>query len=203
MKKSILFLSLISSTAGAVLAQDSAPVKNQFGVTLSTTIYGFQESLNNAGVGGGLYGHRIISNRVSIYAEINCSDRNFGNLAIKPGFSGELTIRNLAISCGPMFDMGKNGKLSIGLVENYLFRSALKTSVETKDLSAETVNYSSLFFDFRKPVYKELMVGIRYDRGLNSILKNLDKKVSNFSVNLILLIGEKKIRARMSQPLSS
>jgi hypothetical protein len=55
------------------------------------------------------------------------SSRNYGDLALMPGLSGEFTTGNLALYIGPMFDIGKSINLSTGLVQNYLFNPELKT----------------------------------------------------------------------------
>jgi hypothetical protein len=97
-------------------------------MTLSTNIFGFNDDLNNVYAGGGFYFSRKISNRFSIYTEIDGSIRNYGDLSITPGLSGKFTTGNVAIYIAPMFDVGKKSNLSLGIVENYLFRSELKTS---------------------------------------------------------------------------
>jgi len=188
MKKAILILTLFYSTITTLVAQDIAPSKNKFGVTLSTNIFGLNDDLNNVSVGGGFYYSRKISNKLSIYSEIDGSSRNFGNVVIMPGLSGEFTTGNLAIYIGPMFDIGKSMNLSIGLVENYLFRSELKTATGTQKISDETTNYSSLFFDYRKNIYNKLSLGIRYEWGLNSILETTDRKVTNISFTVFFTI---------------
>ena len=192
MKKAILILTLFYSTITTLVAQDIVPLKNKFGVTLSTNIFGLNDDLNNVDVGGGFYYIRKISNKLSIYSEIDGSSRNFGNVVIMPGLSGEFTTGNLALYIGPMFDIGKSMNLSIGLVENYLFRSELKTATGTKKISAETTNYSSLFFDYRKNIYNKLSLGIRYEWGINSILETTDRKVTNISFTVFLPLNGKK-----------
>ena len=192
MKKSILILTLLCSITGTIIAQELAPSKNKFGVILSTNIFGLNDDLNHVDVGGGFYYSRKISNRLSIYSEMDGSWRNYGNLSIMPGLSGEFTTGNLAVYIGPMFDLGKNMNLSAGLAQNYLFTSELKTTTANKDISAETKNYSSLFFDFRHQIGNKLSLGTRYEWGLNSILKNTDRKVINISFNLFLPLRGKR-----------
>ena len=148
MKNSILFLILFTTSIGSLLAQDVEPSKNKFGVILSTNIFGFDDDFNKVDVGGGFYFSRKISKRLSIYTEIDGSSRNYGDLALMPGLGGEFTTGNLAVYIGPMFDIGKKSSLSLGVVENYLFNSELKTATGTKEVSNETTNFSSLFFDF-------------------------------------------------------
>ena len=189
MKRSILILTLMYSIIGTLAAQDITPSKNKFGVTLSTNIFGLNDDLNNVDVDGGFFYARKISNRLSIYSEIDGSMRNYGNLAILPGLNGEFTTGNVAIYIGPMFDIGKKINLSLGVVQNYLFNPQLKTTTGNKDISAETNNYSSLFFDFRHQIVNKLSLGTRYEWGLNSILKNTDRKVTNISFNLFLQFG--------------
>ena len=148
MKNAILFLILLTTSIGSLLAQDAEPSKNKFGVVLSTNIFGFDDDFNKVDVGGGFYFRRKISKRVSIYTEFDGSSRNYGDLALMPGLGGEFTTGNLAVYIGPMFDIGKKSNLSLGVVENYLFNSELKTATGTKEVSNETTNFSSLFFDF-------------------------------------------------------
>jgi hypothetical protein len=109
-----------------------------------------------------------------------------------PGLSGEFTTGNLAIFIAPMFDVGEKSNVSLGLVQNYLLRSKLKTSTSTKDVSAETTDYSSLFFDFRTNTYKDVALGIRYEWGLNSTFKNTDRKVTNISFNVFFPLRGKR-----------
>jgi hypothetical protein len=168
------------------------PSKNKFGVVLSTNIFGFNDDFNKVDVGGGFYFSRKISKSVSIYTEMDGSSRNYGDLALMPGRSGEFTTGNLAIYLGPMFELGKDMNLSAGLVQNYLFSTKLKTSNSTKDVKDETSNYSSLFFDFRTNTYKEVVFGIRYEWGLNSMFKTIDRKVSNISFNVFLPLRGKR-----------
>jgi hypothetical protein len=192
MKKSILILTLLCSITGTIVAQEITPSKNKFGVILSTNIFGLNDDLNNVDVGGGFYYSRKISNRLSIYSEMDGAWRNYGNLSIMPGLSGEFTTGNLAVYIGPMFDLGKNMNLSAGLAQNYLFNPELKTTTANKDISAETRNYSSLFFDFRHQIGNKLSLGTRYEWGTNSIFKNSDRKVSTISFNMFLPLGGKR-----------
>jgi hypothetical protein len=127
MKKSFLTLALLCATITTSVAQDITPSKNNFGVTLSTNIFGLNDDLNHVGVGGGFFYSRKITNRLSIYSQIDGSWRNYGDVAISPGLSGEFTTGNLALYIGPMFDIGKSMNLSTGLMQNYLFNPELKT----------------------------------------------------------------------------
>jgi len=196
MKKLTLILILYATSIVSLVAQDIAPSKNKFGITLSTNLFGLNDDLNNVDVGGGFFYSRKISNTLSIYSEIDGSSRNYGDLAIMPGLSGEFTTGNLAIYIGPMFDIGKSINLSTGLVQNYLFSSELKTARGTKDISAETTNYSSLFFDFRCQIFKKISFGTRYEWGQNSILKATDRKVTNISFNTFIQFGGKRNREK-------
>lgn len=190
MKKSILTLVLLCLTITTLVAQEIAPSKNKFGAILSTNIFGFNDDFNKVDVGGGFYFSRKISKRVSIYTEIDGSSRNYGDLALMPGQSGEFTTGNLAVYIGPMFDIGKKSNLSSGLAQNYLFSSDLKTTTGTKDVSSETTNYSSLYFDFRHQIGNKISLGTRYEWGLNSIFKSIDRKVSTISFNAIIQFGK-------------
>ena len=192
MKNAILFLILLTTSIGSLLAQDAEPSKNKFGVVLSTNIFGFDDDFNKVDVGGGFYFSRKISKRLSIYAEIDGSSRNYGDLALMPGQRGEFTTGNLAFYIGPMFDIGKMSNLSFGVAENYIFSPELKTATGTKDVSSETTNYSSLFFDFRHHFGNKFSLGTRYEWGANSIFKNSDRKVSTISFNMFLPLGGKR-----------
>jgi hypothetical protein len=196
MKNAILFLILLTTSIGSLLAQDAEPSKNNFGVTLSTNIFGLNDDLNHVAVGGGFYFSRKISKRLSIYTEIDGSSRNYGDLALMPGLGGEFTTGNLAVYIGPMFDIGKKSNLSLGVVENYLFNSELKTATGTKDVSSETTNYSSLFFDFRHHFGNKFSLGTRYEWGINSIFKNSDRKVSTISFNMFLPLRGKRSQGK-------
>jgi hypothetical protein len=192
MKNSILFLILFTTSIGSLFAQEVEPSKNKFGVILSTNIFGFDDDFNKVDVGGGFYFSRKISKRLSIYTEIDGSSCNYGDLALMPGQSGEFTTGNLAVYIGPMFDIGKELNLSFGVVENYLFSSELKTATGTKDVSSETTNYSSLFFDFRHHFGNKFSLGTRYEWGINSIFKNSDRKVSTISLTMFLPLRGKR-----------
>jgi len=192
MKKSILTLALLCATITTSVAQDITPSKNNFGVTLSTNIFGLNDELNHVAVGGGFYFSRKITNKLSIYSEIDGSSRNYGDLSIMPSLSGEFTTGNLAIYLGPMFDIGKNMNLSTGIVQNYLFNPKLKTTTGNIDLSSEVTNFTSMFFDFRHHFGNKFSIGTRYEWGLNSIFKNVDRKVSTISFNMFLpLVGKR------------
>jgi hypothetical protein len=191
MKKSILTLTLLCVTITTLVAQDAEPSKNKFGALLSTNIFGFNDDFNKVDVGGGFYFSRKISKRLSIYTEIDGSSRNYGDLALMPGQSGEFTTGNLAVYIGPMFNIGKKSNLSSGLAQNYLFSSDLKTTTGTKDVSSETTNYSSLFFDFRHEISNKISLGTRYEWGLNSMFKSTDRKVSTISFTAIIQFGKK------------
>ncbi len=116
---------------------------------------------------------------------------NYGDLALMPGQSGEFTTRDLAVYIGPMFDIGKKSNLSSGLAQNYLLSSDLKTTTVTKDVSIETTNYSSLFFDYRHQITNKISLGTRYEWGLNSMFKFTDREVSTISFNAIIQFGKK------------
>jgi hypothetical protein len=192
MKKSILTLALLCATITTSVAQDITQSKNNFGVTLSTNIFGLNDELNHVAVGGGFYFSRKITNKLSIYSEIDGSSRNYGDLSIMPSLSGEFTTGNLAIYLGPMFDIGKNMNLSTGIVQNYLFNPKLKTTTGNIDLSSEVTNFTSMFFDFRHHFGNKFSIGTRYEWGLNSIFKNVDRKVSTISFNMFLpLVGKR------------
>ena len=192
MKKSILTLALLCATITTIVAQEITPSKNKFGVILSTNIFGFDDDFNKVDVGGGFYFSRKISKRLSIYTEIDGSSRNYGDLALMPGQSGEFTTGNLTVYIGPMFDIGKKSNLSFGVAENYIFNPELKTATGTKDVSSETTNYSSLFFDFRHHFGNKFSLGTRYEWGINSIFKNSDRKVSTISFNMFLPLRGKR-----------
>ena len=192
MKNAILFLILLTTSIGSLLAQDVEPSKNKFGVVLSTNIFGFDDDFNKVDVGGGFYFSRKISKRLSIYTEIDGSSRNYGDLALMPGQSGEFTTGNLAVYIGPMFDIGKMSNLSFGVAENYILSPELKTATGTKDVSSETTNYSSLFFDFRHHFGNKFSLGTRYEWGINSIFKNSDRNVSTISFNMFLPLRGKR-----------
>ena len=192
MKNVILLLILFATSIGSLVAQDAEPSKNKFGVILSTNIFGFNDDdFNKVDVGGGFYFSRKISKRLSIYTEIDGSGRNYGDLALMPGLSGEFTTGNLAVYIGPMLDIGKKSNLSSGLAQNYLFSPDLKTSTHTKDVSSETTNYSSLYFDFRHQISNKISLGTRYEWGLNSMFKSIDRKVSTVSFTTIIQFGKK------------
>jgi hypothetical protein len=191
MKNVILLLILFATSIGSLVAQDAEPSKNKFGAILSTNIFGFNDDFNKVDVGGGFYFSRKISKRLSIYTEIDGSSRNYGDLALMPGQSGEFTTGNLAVYIGPMFNIGKKSNLSSGLAQNYLFSSDLKTTTGTKDVSSETTNYSSLFFDFRHEISNKISLGTRYEWGLNSMFKSTDRKVSTISFTAIIQFGKK------------
>jgi hypothetical protein len=192
MKKSFLTLALLCATITTSVAQDITPSKNNFGVTLSTNIFGLNDELNHVAVGGGFYFSRKITNKLSIYSEIDGSSRNYGDLSIMPSLSGEFTTGNLAIYLGPMFDIGKNMNLSTGIVQNYLFNPKLKTTTGNIDVSSEVTNFTSMFFDFRHHFGNKFSIGTRYEWGLNSIFKNVDRKVSTISFNMFLPLGGKR-----------
>ncbi|HCQ13964.1 hypothetical protein [Flavobacterium sp.] len=192
MKKSFLTLTLLCATITTLVAQDITPSKNKFGAILSTNFFGLNDDLNHVGVGGGFYFSRKITNRLSIYSQIDGSWRNYGDVAISPGLSGEFTTGNLALYIGPMFDIGKSMNLSTGLMQNYLFNPELKTATGTKNISTETTNFSSLFFDFRYQISNKISLGTRYEWGLNSILKTTDRKVTNIAFNLFIHFGGKR-----------
>jgi hypothetical protein len=193
MKKPVLVLALLFATVYTLNAQEStAPSKNKFGVTLSTNLFGLDDDLSNVAVGGGFYYSIQLNKRISLYSELDGSTRNFGNQSIMPGLSGEFTTGNVAFYFGPMFDIGKEMNIGFGIVENFLFNSELETKTSTKDISAETNNYSSLYFDFRHQFGNKFGLGTRYEWGLNSILKNVDRKVSTISFNLFLPLRGKR-----------
>jgi hypothetical protein len=192
MKNAILFLILLTTSIGSLLAQDAEPSKNKFGVVLSTNIFGFDDDFNKVDVGGGFYFSRKISKRLSIYTEIDGSSRNYGDFALMPGQSGEFTTGNLAVYIGPMFDIGKMSNLIFGVAENYIFNPELKTATGTKEVSSETTNYSSLFFDFRHHFGNKFSLGTRYEWGINSIFKSSDRKVSTISFTMFLPLGGKR-----------
>jgi hypothetical protein len=199
MKKSFLTLALLCATITTSVAQDITPSKNKFGAILSTNIFGFNDDFNKVDVGGGFFYSRKIANRLSIYAEIDGSWRNYGDVAISPGLSGEFTTGNLAVYIGPMFDIGKKSNLSSGLAQNYLFSSELKTTTGTKDVSSETTNYSSLFFDFRHQISNKISLGTRYEWGLNSMFKSTDRKVSTISFTAIIHFGGNRNQEKSKQ----
>jgi hypothetical protein len=192
MKKLFLTLALLCATITTSVAQEIAPSKNKFGALLSTNIFGFNDDFNKVDVGGGFYFSRKISNRLSIYTEMDGSSRNYGDLALMPGLSGEFTTGNLAIYIGPMFDIGKSMNLSTGLVQNYLFNPELKTPNGNKDVSSEVTNFTSMFFDFRHHFGNKFSLGTRYEWGLNSMFNNSDRKVSTISFSMFLPLGGKR-----------
>ena len=199
MKKSILTLALLCCTITTLVAQDAVPSKNKFGSILSTNLFGLNDDLNHVAIGGGFFYSRKITNKLSIYSELVGSSRNYGDLSIMPGLSGEFTTGNLAIYLGPMFDIGKSMNLSTGLMQNYLFNPELKTATGTKNISTETTNFSSLFFDFRYQISNKISLGTRYEWGLNSILKTTDRKVTNIAFNMFIHFGGKRSQEKSKQ----
>jgi transcriptional regulator with XRE-family HTH domain len=108
------------------------------------------------------------------------------NLTFKITDMNEFTTGNVAIYIGPTFEIGGKMNLSLGLVENYLINPEFKTATGTIDIRKEIKNYTTLFFDIRKSIYKEVNLGIRYEWGLNSMFKKIDSKVTNISFNMFL-----------------
>jgi hypothetical protein len=192
MKQSILLLNILCFGAGTLDAQETASSKNKLGVALSTNFFRFNNEQSKINVGGGFYYTRKLSNRFSIYTEINGSSRNYGNLSLMPGLVGDFTTGNVAIYIGPMFEIGDKMNLSLGLGENYLFNPELKTATGTIDIRKETTNYSTLYFDIRKSIYKEVTLGIRYEWGLNSMFEKTDSKVTHISFNVFLPLKGKR-----------
>lgn len=186
MKKSSLLLALICAPMAAIIAQKVEPSKYKYGVNLSTHVFGLNNNLTNVNVGGGFYISRKISKRLSIYLELNGSNREFRNLAITPDVSGEFITGNLATYFGPSVDVGKKSNVSFGFVHNELIKPELRASTNARDFWAEPKNYSSLFFDYRTIAYKDVVLGIRYEWGQISVFKNTDTKVNNISLNLFL-----------------
>jgi hypothetical protein len=137
MKNSIVLLILFAITTRTLVGQDVESSKNKFGAILSTNIFGFNDDFNKVDVGGGFYFSRKISKRFSIYTEFDGSSRNYGDLALMPGQSGEFTTGNLAIYIGPMFDIGKMSNLSFGVAENYILSSEFKTATGTKEVISD------------------------------------------------------------------
>jgi hypothetical protein len=199
MKKLFLTLALLCATITTLVAQEIAPSKNKFGALLSTNIFGFNDDFNKVDVGGGFYFSRKISNRLSIYTEMDGSSRNYGDLALMPGLSGEFTTGNLALYIGPMFDIGKSMNLSTGLVQNYLFNPELKTTTGNKDVSSEVTNFTSMFFDFRHHFGNKFSLGTRYEWGLNSMFKSIDRKVSTISFTAIIHFGGNRNQEKSKQ----
>ncbi|WP_396147822.1 hypothetical protein [Flavobacterium sp.] len=199
MKKSFLTLALLCATITTSVAQDITPSKNKFGAILSTNIFGFNDDFNKVDVGGGFFYSRKIANRLSIYAEIDGSWRNYGDVAISPGLSGEFTTGNLAVYIGPMFDIGKSMNLSTGLMQNYLFNPELNTATGTKDVSSEVTNFTSMFFDFRHHFGNKFSLGTRYEWGLNSMFKSIDRKVSTISFTAIIHFGGNRNQEKSKQ----
>jgi len=189
MKKIFLIPVLFGASLGILFAQESVQSKTKFGVTLSTNIYGIKDDLNNVSVGGGIHTIRKITNRFSIYSEIIGSSRDYGDLSLLPGSYEKFTTGILAIYIAPMIDIGKNTTLSLGLVDNHLFRSKLKTATGSKDVKDEIKNYSSLFFDIRHQISKKITLGTRYEWGLNSMMKTTDRKVTTISLNTFVQFG--------------
>jgi hypothetical protein len=199
MKKSFLTLALLCATIATSVAQDITPSKNKFGATLSTNIFGLNDNFNNVAVGGGFFYSRKITNKLSIYSQIDGSWYNYGDVAIMPGLSGEFTTGNLAIYIGPMFDIGKSMNLSTGLVQNYLFNPELKTTTGNKDVSSEVTNFTSMFFDFRHHFGNKFSLGTRYEWGLNSMFKSIDRKVSTISFTAIIHFGGNRNQEKSKQ----
>ena len=199
MKKLFLTLALLCATITTLVAQEIAPSKNKFGALLSTNIFGFNDDFNKVDVGGGFYFSRKISNRLSIYTEMDGSSRNYGDLALMPGLSGEFTTGNLALYIGPMFDIGKSMNLSTGLVQNYLFNPELKTTTGNKNVSSEVTNFTSMFFDFRHHFGNKFSLGTRYEWGLNSMFKSIDRKVSTISFTAIIHFGGNRNQEKSKQ----
>jgi hypothetical protein len=98
-----------------------------------------------------------------------------------------------------MFDIGKSMNLSTGLMQNYLFNPELKTATGTKNISTETTNFSSLFFDFRYQISNKISLGTRYEWGLNSIFKSIDRKVSTISFTAIIHFGGNRNQEKSKQ----
>ena len=191
MKYSVLTLLFILTTIGTILAQDTTTSKNKLGITLSTNIFGFDDEPNKVALGGGFYFNRNIAPKFSIYSELTGSNRNYGDLAIRPGLSGGLTTSNLAIYIAPMFEIGKKSNLSVGIVQNYLISSNLKTSTSTIDIGTDTKNYSSILIDFRYQISNKISLGTRYEWGLNSMFKSIDRKVTSISFATFIKFGSK------------
>lgn len=196
MKKIIMVIVCSFSIIGLLTAQDLRLTKSKFGTSLGINILGLDNKLGNLANNAGFYYERNLSYRTSIYSELTGSMRNFRDVALLQELSGEFKVGNIGVFFGPMFHLGKNYNISLGYGRNFLINPRFKTTNSIIDIKSETTNYSSLFFDFRKSIYKEISLSIRYERGLNSIFHSTEKKVNNLSFNTILQLRGKSKQER-------
>jgi hypothetical protein len=89
--------------------------------------------------------------------------------------------------------------LSTGLMQNYLFNPELNTATGTKDVSSEVTNFTSMFFDFRHHFGNKFSLGTRYEWGLNSMFKSIDRKVSTISFTAIIHFGGNRNQEKSKQ----
>jgi hypothetical protein len=186
LKKVICLILLFFFIMSNVNAQDTIETKKRIGMLFGTNIFGSADNniLRTTSNGGFFYSKKL-SKKFSTYHELSINRRNFSKIKLDETIEGNYSVTNLSFCFAPEYHINKYMSALIGYGYNRNLNPKLEKTTGPIEIKKEIDNYDMLLFEYRLN-YKDVVVGFRYDIGLNSHFKSIDYKIQSITVNMYL-----------------
>jgi hypothetical protein len=180
---SILLFFLIMSNLNA---QDTIEPKIRIGMLFGTNIFGSADNnILRTTYNGGFFYSKKFSKKFSTYHELSINRRNFSKIKFDETIEGNYSVTNLSFCFAPEYHINKYMSVLIGYGYNRTLNPKLEKTTGPIEINKEIDNYDMLLFEYRLN-YKDVLVGFRYDIGLNSHFKSIDYKIQSITINMYL-----------------
>ena len=190
MKKLILTFTLICATITTTVAQDTIQRKKRIGMLFGTNIFGsVDNNLLRTTYNGGFFYSKKFSKKFSTYHELSINRRNFNKIKLDETIEGHYSVTNLSFCFAPEYHNNKYMSILIGYGYNRVLNPKVEKTTGLIEIKKEIDNYDMLLFEYRLN-YKDILVGFRYDIGLNSHFKSIDYKIQSITVNMYLNLNK-------------
>jgi hypothetical protein len=169
-----------------VNAQDTIQRKKRIGMLFGTNIFGSADNnILRTTYNGGFFYSKKFSKKFSTYHELSINRRNFSKIKLDEAIEGNYSVTNLSFCFAPEYHINKYMSILIGYGYNRVLNPKVEKTTGLIEIKKEIDNYDMLLFEYRLN-YKDILVGFRYDIGLNSHFKSIDYKIQSITINMYL-----------------
>jgi hypothetical protein len=186
LKKVICLVLLFFLIMSNLNAQDTIEPKKRIGMLFGTNIFGSADNyILRTTYNGGFFYSKKFSKKFSTYHELSINRRNFSKIKLDETIEGNYSVTNLSFCFAPEYHINKYMSVLIGYGYNRILNPKLEKTTGPIEINKEIDNYDMLLFEYRLN-YKDVLVGFRYDIGLNSHFKSIDYKIQSITINMYL-----------------
>jgi hypothetical protein len=186
LKKVICLVLLFFLIMSNVNAQDTIQRKKRIGMLFGTNIFGSADNnILRTTYNGGFFYSKKFSKKFSTYHELSINRRNFNKIKLDETIEGNYSVTNLSFCFAPEYHINKYMSILIGYGYNRVLNPKVEKTTGLIEIKKEIDNYDMLLFEYRLN-YKDILVGFRYDIGLNSHFKSIDYKIQSITINMYL-----------------